>query len=363
MSARPTADPAGSPNPARESRARESRDLITVAIPARNEEEFIGRCLDSILVQEEANLQIIVVDGASDDATARIARHYSDRDTRVEVLHNPELIIPKSLNLALAAAGGRWFVRVDAHATIPTNYVRLAVSHLRSGQWGGVGGRKDGVGVTPTGRAIAAALGSMFGVGNSTYHYGRRMRTVDHIPFGAYPTELLRELGGWNEDLTANEDFELDYRLQQAGYRLLFDPRISIRWYSRETIAGLFSQYRRYGRSKMAVVRGHPRSLRARHLVPPALVVAWLAAAVAGSKRRPLALAALAPYAVALTMASAWTARRVPGTRAKAAVPVAFLAMHLGWGVGFWEGAARSVLGGVGHSSRFRERVTPPVSH
>ena len=63
------------------------------------------------------------------------------QDDRVCLLHNPERIIPRSLNLALAAARGRWLVRVDAHASVPPEYVGRAVQHLRSGQWSGVGGR------------------------------------------------------------------------------------------------------------------------------------------------------------------------------------------------------------------------------
>ena len=72
---------------------------------------------------------------------------------------------------------------------------------------GGVGGRKDGVGSTPAGRAIAAVMGSKFGVGNSKYHHSTEVEEVDHVPFGAYPVDVIRDLGGWDEDLVANEDF------------------------------------------------------------------------------------------------------------------------------------------------------------
>src|SRR5918992_1622344 len=126
-------------------------DLVTVVIPARNEEDFIGRCLDSILAQTERNLQVIVVDGASTDRTAGVVRDYMARDDRVELQVNPEAITPKSLNVGLEATRGRWFVRVDAHATVPPDYVKRTVHHLETGGWGGVGGRKDGVGVTGTG--------------------------------------------------------------------------------------------------------------------------------------------------------------------------------------------------------------------
>jgi glycosyltransferase involved in cell wall biosynthesis len=186
------------------------REQITIVIPVRNEEQFIGACLRSVLDQDERNLQVIVVDGASTDATARIVVEFALADPRVQLIHNPEGIIPRSLNLALRAAHGCWFIRVDGHATIPPGYVSRVMRHLRTGEWGGVGGRKDGIGQTAAGQAIAAAMASPFGVGNSTYHYGIRLRTVEHIPFGAYPTALLRQIGGWDERLRVNQDFEVD---------------------------------------------------------------------------------------------------------------------------------------------------------
>src|SRR5688572_7122457 len=130
--------------------------LVTVVIPARNEASFIGPCLDSVLAQDHENLQVLVIDGASTDRTADIVRARSAADPRVELVDNPDAIIPAGLNRAVDVTKGEWFVRIDAHATVPPNYVSRAVELLSSGEWGAVGGRKDGVGVTPAGRAIAA---------------------------------------------------------------------------------------------------------------------------------------------------------------------------------------------------------------
>jgi succinoglycan biosynthesis protein ExoA len=314
-----------------------SDEPITIIVPARNEEGFIGGCLDSILSQDMSTLQVIVVVGASSDRTADIVAEYAQRDQRIEVLHNPVGSIPRSLNLALQAASGRFLVRVDAHSTIPHDYVSKAVEHLLSGRWGGVGGRKDAVGRTTAGRAIAVALGSPFGVGGSVYHHGTTTREVDHIPFGAYPTELVRRLGGWNERVLANEDYEFDYRLRQLGYRLLFDPTLRIEWLCRQSISDLFRQYRRYGRGKASVVRLHPSSVRIRHTLPPALVLALLGAALLAPKR-PIALGAvLVPYAGVLLAGTATGARNVESA-ALPYLPAALTVMHVAYGLGFWEG-------------------------
>lgn len=318
--------------------AREDEDLVTVVVPARNEEGFIGRCLDSVLAQTYRNIEVIVVDGASTDGTASVVSRYAAEDARVRLLQNPRAIIPVSLNVALAAARGNWLVRIDAHATIPADYVSIAASHLRTGKWGGVGGRKDGVGLTPQGRAIAAAMASRFGVGNSTYHYGTRVQVVEHIPFGAYPVALARSLGGWDEELRVNQDFEFDYRVRQAGQELLFDPALVIRWHSRQSLGDFFRQYRRYGRGKVAVVRRHPRSMRIRHLMAPALVLSW-AVAVAALPFSPLLSGLLTlPYVGTLLIASALSARHVEGWKAAIWLPAAFASMHAAWGIGFLEG-------------------------
>jgi succinoglycan biosynthesis protein ExoA len=315
-------------------------ELVTVVIPARNEENAIVACLDSVLAQDWAKLEVLVVDGDSTDRTPQIVAEYSARDPRVRLLHNPRRIIPVSLNVALAAASAQWLVRVDAHAAVPPEYVRLAVAHLRTGLYGGVGGRKDGVGHTPAGRAIAAAMASRFGVGGSTYHWGEELTDAEHVPFGAYPVDLLRSMGGWDEELVVNQDFELDYRLRAAGHRILFDPAMRIDWECRQDVKALFKQYKRYGGGKVVVALKHPASLRPRHFAAPVLVAMLGTAGLVALRKPVLGAVIAAPYALGLGVATLQTAKQVDA-EAKPYVAPAFLAMHIGWGLGFWQRALR----------------------
>ncbi|HET6560462.1 MAG TPA: glycosyltransferase family 2 protein [Marmoricola sp.] len=313
-------------------------ELVTVVIPAANEAAYIGACVESVRGQTYDRLQILVVDGASTDATAELIRTSMQCDPRIELIHNPRRNIPSSLNLALEKARGRWLVRVDAHSTVGPDYVGLAVERLREGRWGGVGGRKDAVGRTPAGRAIAVAMSSRLGVGNSRYHFGTAQQEVDHVGFGAYPTEVVRNAGGWDERLFANEDFEFDYRLRKAGAKLLLDPRLVVSWECRQSVADLFRQYYRYGQGKADVLQLHPTSLGPRHVAPPALILYAALSVVVGARRPRRAVAMLGPYALGVAVESVRCAHRLDSSGERARLPAAFVAMHVGWGLGFWRG-------------------------
>lgn len=313
-------------------------ELVTVVIPARDEEATIEGVLDSVLAQTHRALQVIVVDGASTDGTARIVERVAARDPRVELVVNPDRVIPLALNLAVDRARSRWLVRVDAHSRIPSDYVERVLAHLRTGRWGGVGGRKNGRGRTPQGRAIAAAMGSPFAQGNSVYHYGTETRTVDHVPFGAYPIEVVRDLGGWSDTQLVNEDYEFDYRVRRSGRQLLFDPTIEIDWDCRQSIRDLFRQYRRYGAGKVQTLRTHPESAGLRHLAAPAMVAVLALAAVLLLPRRTrrLGLLLAAPYVGLVVAGTATTVGALDSNEERIWVAPAFVAIHLGWGSGFW---------------------------
>ena len=152
---------------------------------------------------------------------------------------------------------------------------------------------------------------------------------------------------GWDERLVANEDYKFDYRLRQAGYSLLFDPDLAIRWHSRQSVGDLFRQYRRYGRGKVAVMVKHPLSMRPRHVLVPSFAAYLALAAVVGLRRPATSGAMVAPYLFTLAVASVGTGAQLASRQERAWVAPAFLAMHLGWGVGFWEGLGSVLMAGL----------------
>jgi succinoglycan biosynthesis protein ExoA len=286
---------------------------VTVVMPVRDEERTVAGAIASVLAQTYAELELLVVDGDSTDGTARLVAEIAARDHRVRLLRNPARTIPCALNVGLPQARGRYLARVDAHASINRSYLRRAVATLDAEpEIAAVGGRRFGVATSPSGVAIAAAVSSRYGVGDSINHYATTAQDTDHASFGVYRVAVLREVGGWDPDLIVNEDVDLDHRVLGAGHRIHYDPDMCIFWHVRESLPAVVRQYRRYGRGKALMIRKNGRSaMRARHAAPPVLLATLAAAgAVSAVGLWPLGIALAAPYLVATTVATAVTSRR-----------------------------------------------------
>lgn len=322
--------------------------LVSVLMPVRNESASIVAAVNSVLEQTYPNLEVLVVDGRSDDDTAHKVSDMAARDSRIRLLDNPARGISAALNVGLAGARGEYVARVDAHATVNPEYVAIGVAHLVDDAGvAAVGGRRIGVARTPQGNAIALALSSPFGVGNSINHYGTETQHTDHASFGVYRAGVARDVGGWDEALVVNEDVDFDYRILAAGHRILYDPDMVISWHVRESVRDLGRQYRRYGRGKGSMVRKNgPGAVRPRHLAAPALIGLLGGAGVLAVAGHPkAAMLAVSPYLVAVGAATALTWRQAgqAGTAEGASLgtlPMAFAAMHTSWGLGFLEGLA-----------------------
>jgi succinoglycan biosynthesis protein ExoA len=321
--------------------ATSSRPRVSVILPARNEADYIGACVRSIVGQRApGELEVIVADGRSSDETARLAR-----EAGAIVVDNPLRITPAGLNAALAAARGDVVVRFDAHAVMPPGYIEASVQALDEEPGAvGAGGWRQVDASGPWGRAIGVALASRFGIGNPRLWRrpgpGEGRADVDTFNLGAWRTEDLRAQGGWSTRFIRNQDFELNYRLRQAGGRIVFDPAIWSIYHPRESLRAIARQYWDYGRFKALMVAAHPRSLRPRQLGPLGLLTAAVAA-VAPSRLAGPARAALAAYCGALAVIAA---RARGGWRT---FPV-LATIHTVWGAGLVAGLARMLAGGSG---------------
>jgi len=332
-----------------------SPPLVSVLMPVRNEASWIARSLGAVLCQDypRDRLEVLVIDGASDDQTRQVVRSVAGAE-RVRMLDNPQRLQAAGLNIGLRQARGEIIVRVDGHTIIAPDYVRICVATLQTTSAANVGGRMDPVGVTATGQAIALATTSRFGV-PTAFHTSLHAQETDTVYLGAWPRAVLERLGGFDERLSANEDYELNYRIRRAGGRIVLTPALRSAYYCRNTFTTLARQYVEYGRGKARMLKRHPRSLRPRQLVAPAFVAA-LILGLLGARVRAARAPWLALLAAYMTLNLAAAARLALLTEARPSwkvawrVPLVFPTLHIAWGLGFWA----ELLAGIGGAVRPR---------
>lgn len=317
--------------------------FVTVIMPVRNEEAFIARSLGAALNQRYPTdrLEVLIADGQSDDRTREIIASLPGAE-RVRVIENPRRRQAVGMNLALRQAHGDIIVRVDGHTIIAPDYVRQCVHALSESGAVNVGGRMEPHGETPMGRAIAVAGGSRFGV-PTAFHVSETPQFTDTVYLGAWRRDALLAVGGFDERLRVNEDYELNYRLRRAGGRVYLSPAIRSTYYGRQTLGALARQYFAYGADRTNTLKLHPGSLKPRQLVAPTFVFALLfggALATLNGAARVIWGATLAVYALVNLSASARIARRSgrAGWRLLPRLPLVFVTMHVAWGLGFWRG-------------------------
>lgn len=337
---------------------------VSVIVPCRNEERYIARCLDSILATDypRDRLEVLVVDGRSEDRTRAVLDDYTSRYPLIRVLDNPGRIQPSALNVGIRAARGEILVRMDAHAAYPSNYIGDLVVALQDSGADNVGGVlvTAPVSETPMGKAIALALSHPFGVGNAYFRIGvREPRWVDTVAFFCCRRETFDRVGLFDEK-QRDEDSEFNARLIRNGGRVLLVPNVVARYYARGTLRQVARMYYQYGYSKPLVVRKLGRVMTLRQLVPPAFLLALAATAILGYWVRPasvLLAATAATYLVAV-LGFSIAAGRHAGLRTTAALALVFPVVHGSYGFGFLRSLVRLAL----DSRRKAWRASLPLS-
>ena len=314
----------------------------SVLVPVLDEEEHIGEVLVAVRGQRFAGtLELLFIDGRSRDRTREILEEAAAEDSRIRVLDNPGRRTPNALNVGLAAARGEYIVRMDAHTLYPDDYVARGVERVRRGDVAWAAGAAAPHGVSHRSRQVALALGSKVGTGGSVFrHVSSGERDIPSGFAGVMHRGTLERQGGWDEDWPINQDAELSARIRKNEGRIVCLPVMTARYIPRNSFPSLARQYLRYGHYRAKTTARHPETARLSHLLPPALVLTALAAlAGPGVIRRP-ARGALGVYAALLAAEGARIARAGAAQDALA-LPAIFATMHVAWGLGMLEGAAR----------------------
>lgn len=250
--------------------------LVTVLIPCRNEEENIAKVIENIYKSEYdiARLEVIVVDGLSNDNTKNILNALQKAYPNLKIVDNASKITPVAFNLGLKLANGEYFITVGARHFIDSNYICECVNILKSNEIiACVGGISICVEPSNKGQIIAKAMSLKFGVGTGNFRTSKSSGYVDTVGTPMYRKSALFQVGLFDENLVRNQDDELSYRLLKNNYKVFQTNKTTVKYKTRNTFSNLLKQLFQYGYWKIFVNKKHATVTTLRQIIPGLFVL------------------------------------------------------------------------------------------
>ena len=315
--------------------------LLSIIIPIYNEEKYIGHLLESITGINSVNKEFFLVDGGSTDGTLEIIDKHKRQNENIHLIHNPERFVSHGFNKAFPLTKGKYITLLGAHAIYPNSFFETGIPYLESGECDVVGGPLQQLGKTETGQAIAYCMSSKFGVGGSEFRTETKKMYVDSVAFAIYKRAVFEKTGLLDEELIRNQDDELHYRINAAGFRILMVPEMRCSYYVRNNLKSLFRQYFQYGLYKPLVLKKVHSGIRLRHLIPAIFCLYIISIPIVGwfsSWIVPLALySALALY-FSIVKSDTLTGKQ------KLICLIIFPTLHISYGSGFIIGLKKNYI-------------------
>lgn len=201
---------------------------ISFIVPAKNEEEHIGRCLDSLLaaIKDRDDCEIIVIDNGSTDATIDIANSKG-----VRLLLRPGITVSALRNIGADAALGKFLAFIDADVTVATDWVETALELMRPGGVAMVG-TSPGIPDKSTWVAKAWHLQVLARAKRCRRPWLESMNAVVR-------RDVFQAVGGFDESLVTCEDVDLGYRIGETQ-QIWNDSRLKAIHYGEAQTLGHF---------------------------------------------------------------------------------------------------------------------------
>ncbi len=324
---------------------------ISIGIVAYNEEKNINQILSDILKQTYplSKIELVLVDGMSEDKTfyhmMKFAEDYGEKFYKVLVLNNQKRIQSCGWNRAIDAFTTEALIRIDAHSSIPEDFVERNVEALSQGEYVTGGVRPNIVEEdSPWQRVLLMAESSMFGSSAADFRRQEKKAYVKSFFHGAYRREVFEKAGKFREDLGRTEDNEFHYRIRQHGFQLCMVPGIRSYQMIRPSLLKMCRQ--KYGNGYwIGLTSGVcPGCLSLYHFVPFAFVLGIIVTTLLALCGFPLLsyvmwglywILAVAMAVMAMVQEPREKHKWHPG---ELLLPVLFFMLHISYGAGTWIG-------------------------
>ena len=331
-------------------------DLVSIGIIAFNEEHMLGKLLDDVVAQDfpHEQIEIILVDSASTDGTKALMNRFARSNSApnrgfasVRVLDNSKRIIPSGWNVALGAFSGDAFMRIDAHARIPSDFVSSNVAVLNEGEYV-CGGPRPTIADpdTPWTQTLLAAEESAFGSSVADYRKDTEKQYVSAVFLPAFRREVVETIGLYDERLERTEDNDYCYRIREAGYKIRFDSRIRSSQIARNSFSRMIKQKFGNGYWVGKTLLIQPKCLRVYHFAPLAFVIGAASMLLVGvlASWWPFLACTAAYTLICATLTASTIINSAKRCAHMLALPVVYAGIHFAYGTGTIAGIASGLM-------------------
>lgn len=284
-------------------------------------------------------IEVILVDSSSTDNTKEIMTFFKNEKNcfmRVKVLDNPKKVLPSGWNIAIDEAIGDIILRVDAHSSLPKDFIEKNVKYINKGEKI-VGGHRISIIDEDNNwqRVLLTAEKSLFGSGIAAYRRSETEKYVSTLAHAAYSREVFEAVGPYNEKLHRTEDNEIHYRMREKGYKFYFNPEIISYHHARNEFKKMCKQKYLNGYWIGLTMGVCPKCFSIYHLVPFVFVFSLIITVLLAllNFKIPLIMLAISYALVNLTISILEIINNKFSLQ-MLSLPLILLSLHISYGVG-----------------------------
>jgi GT2 family glycosyltransferase len=324
---------------------------LSVVIPCRNEVAHIEACITAIFASqlpENCTLSVFVVDGMSNDGTLDVITTLKNTHSTLHLIENKKQLTPFAFNLGIHADETADYVQIiGARQLVSADYLVIALKSLQENEeiWC-TGGRVNNIYLNDTGRFIAHAMSTAFGMGLGNFRTLEKSSFVDTVGTPMYPLWVFTKIGFFDEELIRNQDDDFNYRITKAGGKIYYCHETSLEYYVRGNFNGLWRQFFQYGYWKVYVNKKHKTVTTSRQLVPSLFMLYLLAVPFMFFFGPLIGLISMLPFAMYLLMLIFFSLKSAGSVNGFVQIGLAYLIVHFSYGLGYLKGICEFLIFG-----------------